>query len=519
MNNQRLEQGFLVCTALLAFFVVVARASIQAITIDEADSYLIWAARPSPSHWEPASNNHVLNSLLVRLFTSVLGPSHLTIRIPSLIGAALYISAAFALSRLITDRILLRWSLFVCLVYNPFVLDYLVAARGYSMALGFLMSALAATAHWHLADHAAGVSVIRGCIISSLCLALSFASNFSFGFVNSAALLGIMLLAWRKLRDPHCSLKNGATPVSLSRFLAACILPGLIVTLFLSASVVLAFPKNELWYGATSLLETLRSVIRSSLYEVNPHIANPIVYKAASFLKPRLFPALGMVVLLQILLIARGRVWLRGGRSQRLIELGAVLAGIPVVSLLVHWLAFKLFDLLLPMERTALYLVAFWFLTVGIAAAVPLPWRAGRLVSGSSTVVLLLLGTYFLLCLRLTYFKEWKWNADAKDLYSTIAFYNHRYDVRDVITSWRFTSVLNFYRTLSGKETFGEFTSTDQYPPGKKVYVLLYPFDAEFVAKNGLKVVYHGETSDAVVAVSPELELATQCKAASSPAF
>ena len=38
-----------------------------------------------------ASNNHVLNSLLMRLFTSVFGVSHLSVRAPALLGAALYI--------------------------------------------------------------------------------------------------------------------------------------------------------------------------------------------------------------------------------------------------------------------------------------------------------------------------------------------------------------------------------------------------------------------------------------------
>ena len=47
-----------------------APTRIQSITIDEADTYLVWVARSNPSHWEASSNNHVLNSLLMRLSTS-----------------------------------------------------------------------------------------------------------------------------------------------------------------------------------------------------------------------------------------------------------------------------------------------------------------------------------------------------------------------------------------------------------------------------------------------------------------
>ncbi|HEV3198190.1 MAG TPA: hypothetical protein VGZ73_09790 [Bryobacteraceae bacterium] len=41
----------------------------------------------------------------------------------------------------------MQLALFVCLVYNPFVMDYLVSARGYSLALAFLMAAIAIGAY------------------------------------------------------------------------------------------------------------------------------------------------------------------------------------------------------------------------------------------------------------------------------------------------------------------------------------------------------------------------------------
>ena len=98
MNLRRsVSQLLLPGTALFAFVWAVARACVQSITIDEADTYLAWVARPNPSHWEAASNNHVLNSLLMRLFTSVFGVSHLTVRAPALLGAAIYIAAIYLL--------------------------------------------------------------------------------------------------------------------------------------------------------------------------------------------------------------------------------------------------------------------------------------------------------------------------------------------------------------------------------------------------------------------------------------
>ncbi len=129
-------------TAIFALLWAVARACVQSITIDEADTYLVWVARRDPAHWQAASNNHVLNSLLMRLFTSVFPVSQLSVRAPALLGAALYILAAYFLCRKLTPELPTQWPLFVCLVYNPFVFDHLVAARGYALALGFLMCIL-----------------------------------------------------------------------------------------------------------------------------------------------------------------------------------------------------------------------------------------------------------------------------------------------------------------------------------------------------------------------------------------
>jgi len=51
---------FLTGMAVFVAFWVLARAAVQAITIDEADTYLAFVAPAWPSYWYPASNNHVL---------------------------------------------------------------------------------------------------------------------------------------------------------------------------------------------------------------------------------------------------------------------------------------------------------------------------------------------------------------------------------------------------------------------------------------------------------------------------
>ncbi len=84
--------------AIFAFAVVLVRASVQSITADEAAGW-------------------------------VLGPSPLLLRLPTLICAALFIAAAAGFSRWVAKQPYVQLATFTCLVFNPYILDHLVAAH------------------------------------------------------------------------------------------------------------------------------------------------------------------------------------------------------------------------------------------------------------------------------------------------------------------------------------------------------------------------------------------------------
>ncbi len=483
-------QPWLTGLALFAFLWAAARAHVQSITIDEADTYLAWAARPDASHWIPASNNHVLNSLLMRLCTSVFGPSHLAVRAPALLGALLYMGASWWLCRALTPSRSLACATLLCLVCNPFVLDYLVAARGYSLAAGFLLAALA------LADRGRDRPAAASALCSA-CLALSAAANFSFAFVDAAALL-LIYLRFRR-----------ACPGQ--RRLAACVVvPALAVTLLISAPALLHWPRGELRYGAASLRETLASVAEASLYEPNPHLANPLLRPVLRGLAPLLFPLLGVFALGRLAVMALQRPIPREGPQEGPPEgwpgpVGTAAASILSLALSAHWIAFRWFHLLLPKDRTALYLAPLATLAIASVAALPHRSAPARFFGRGLAVLLGAAALYFVFCLRLTYFKEWKWDADVQAVYRVLARYNRECGVRDIASSWHYVAPLNFYRRQSGLETISEFTSAVPYPLDREVYVLHGVFDQPFIAEQNLQIVYRGDISDVVVAVRPEI--------------
>jgi hypothetical protein len=479
-------------TALFALLWAVTRACVQSITIDEADTYLVWVARPNPSHWEASSNNHVLNSLLMRLSTSIFGLSHLSVRAPALLGATIYILMALALCRLLAPAVRVQWPLFAGLVFNPFIFDHLVAARGYALALGFLMAALAIAAY----SHARAWPLWKACAACSVCLALSFAANFSFAIVDAFTLMAICIWA--------CARTQGFQ--TRVRIAGACILPGLLATLFVSAPVVLHWPKGQLIYGSLSLREWFGEVMRDSLYELNPQLVNPMLMGVLLHVRQLLIPALLALAAWQ---------WgslLRRKTAQQLPDrvpylcraICFMMLAVATASVLTHWAMFKLFHVLMPKERTAIWIVPLAMLAIGAVAA-------GR---RALTISLYTLSFYFLLCLRLNHFREWYWDADVKQVYGVLAQYNHKGGVKEVASNWMYSSALNYYRLASGRETLEDITGSIEMPPGRSIYVLNYVSDEAFLKQQKLRVVYRGAASEVVVAVRPDAEeqwRATSC--------
>jgi hypothetical protein len=455
----------------------------------------VFVTGPWQNHWEPASNNHVLNSALMRAFIAVFGSSHLAVRAPALIGAAIYIGAAVWLCRTLVRERGLAWASFVCLTFNPLVFDYLVAARGYSLALAFLLCALIAGATVQWSEDAATRE--KACVACSISAGLSFSANFSFAFVNAAVVLGTLGYAWRAPRERW-------------RTAAACLLPGLATAVGLCGWAVLRWPKGQLSYGAWSIGEMLGSVLESSTFEPNRDVINPLLFPLVEAIRPWLIPAVLAAAIAHAVALWRRRGAPRDARAGRAARLAWFVAAVLAAALAGHYAAFRAFGLLLPKDRTAIYLAPLCALVVGVLASNGAARKTGR----AARVLLAATAVYFLLCLRLTYFKEWQWDAEVDRAYATLAYYNRAHGVEEVGSKWMYAAALNYYRITSGRETICKIVSHgDAIPEGKEAYVLHRIFDAEFLEEHRLKVVFEGKLSGMIVAVSPEVEERNACAA------
>jgi len=485
------QHGILIGIAAFAMVWAIIRAQVQAITIDEAVTYTNFVRPVVPGFWSAYANNHLLNSMLAWGFTRAFGTSNLVARSGALIGAAIYIVASYFLCALIAERFLLRVSLFVCLVFNPFVFDFLVAARGYGLASGFLLSAICIVAY-ALVPEPKPRRVVTACIAASLSIALSFLSNFSFAFVDAVTI--VMLYLWVAGTTPF--------PNTRAKLAVVCFLPGVLLAGALAGPILLQWNQRELTYGAPSLRATFRSVYQASFYELDPSVRDLIFIDISN--PAILLPISGILVAWRTLLVLLRRRSPQTDQSRW----SPIFLMVPMVAiagaLLLHWALFRFKRIPLPLDRTGIWIVVLGTLFLGILAAVPIPTRAGEISRRGLTILMVVLGSYYLLCLRLNYFKEWKWDSDTDKLYSVLASYNHACGLVDIAPNRRYDAALNYYRNASGRETFHVFPRADALPAGKRAYVLYEPEDRDFLANHGLEIVYRAP-SGAAIALDPHV--------------
>jgi hypothetical protein len=380
-NWQRLHlSARLTLILLVALFAVdIYRAATQGITVDEAFTYQHFVAPPFAQVMTSYDvNHHVLNSLLAKLTTSLFGTSELTLRMPSLLGGLIFLIAVRAIVLRVFSP---GWALaaFGLLSLNPFTLDYLSAARGYGLALGFLFSAF-----WFLLQ--------RKWYGAGICLGLAAGANLSFLY-------------------PIAGLLAAAALVDGSRKTLVVFLERIVVPFVVLPFVLYVLPLSR---ANPEQFAFSPPTLRASLWYL-------VTYTFARNQVPLtrwVLQGCEMLVVLVLAASAVGWVVIRLNKPSTLLDRLILLnAGGMLLCLAITWLAHVTVGAGYPYSRTGVY----WpvMLTLGGAALVErfvrwpiLRWTAWGLVA------LCLAG--FVYEFETGYYEEWRFDAASKRIANLI---------------------------------------------------------------------------------------------------
>lgn len=315
----------------------VYRAATFPFVHDESLSFSIF-------NWSPGeavtANNHLLNTWLMQLCSKLLGNSELSLRLPNLLAHALYLVSGLSLLKRLQNVALMIVG-FAFLNLNSFLLDFFFLARGYGLAMSFMLLSLYLLVRAY--EFKPKYGFVKYIYFAVAAGALSVLANFT--LLNY--LLPLLLIAgWFLLTDK--SLRR----FSLSHIRAA-------IPLFLASSIFLAFVLSEtfrlkkgghLYSGGSKsfLSDTVGSLVHCSLYSV---FYSRTTVQNISLVLVGLFIAL--------LLFGLYLFWLKK-EVHVFVPIVIILAIAVALPIWQHYLVHTLF----PTERTALFYVPLFALAL-----------------------------------------------------------------------------------------------------------------------------------------------------------
>jgi len=459
------------------------RAATQSITADEAFTYNHFAGGDEPVRVYDA-NHHVLFSWLARASVGVFGLSELTLRLPSVLAGCAYLAGVFHLSRYLFRRVWLFLLAVTSLSLNPFILDFLSAARGYGLALALYLWACDELAQ----ALGAATLPLKRVYLASACLALAVAANLNFA-IPGAALAGVFcLLACRQHPPVRARLLWLA-----GRFLT----PGLVLAVAILAWPLRTATLSSFYVGVDSLRQTLEGLIFYSFCHARP--------AAPSWLQNRLWDVSHWFVPAALALSGVVTLWLllrRGaGKPERLETFLMMIGGSSLGTLALLVAARHLAGLKYPVDRTAIYWIPLFSLLclslVGILLRAPGIWPAAGLAPAAFLLVAVV---QYGLQFNVRYYAQWRYDAGTKRIAEVIRACQaaHPKARARVGATWLFEPSLNFYRQRYRMNWLERVTR--QGPQGAFDYYVLEGADRKLVEQLKLEVLYRDPLSEVVLA-------------------
>ena len=471
------------------------RAATQSVVHDEALTYNWFAGQPLIQMFNYDANHHILHTWLVRLSVSAFGVSELTLRLPALAGAALYLAALAWFAWRMLPAGPWRVAAVALGAANPLLLDFFACARGYGLALGFLMLALALVAR-----HLSGVASRTGLAAAGLALGLSVASNLAFAFPAAAAAVAFLVL------DRHGPQASWASRGDHALTMLAWTIPtGAIV-------FTCGVPIGALYIGHGSWAGWLNDLVNASFFSTQTAVLNP--YAPIPEIVPAwavsLAAAAAGAALAATIAGFAARSFRRAAPAPSATAVGgALLATVACLAVLFLVAARVFAGINYPMDRTALYFVPVVTLALMLGLA---GWtRRPRAMEWAAVLIALAVCASYASQLRVSYYRSWKYDADSRRVFDRMeALAGHRpsTDRATVFGAWYFEPSTDFYRLSRGAAWLRFFPRASDRPIESWDFLIVDGAGAGQMKPHGFVPVYLGDVSDVVLCANSKRGLA-----------
>ena len=491
-SNIKQARTFILIASVLVFVYVALRALLLSFTHDECFSFLHY----SRGSWENINdlkftNNHLLNSWLMKICYKTFGDSEFSLRLPNVLSFILFLYFGGKLLLQIKDlrMMIMGW---IFLFLNPFVLDFFSLARGYGISMGLMMMGIHGM--YILLYSSNRIRNIFFAMIP-VCLALLAnltMINFLLAFTFTISLLAIFSM----LGLPMCGQfkKRNWWPVILIPL-------ALLATELIYIMPLMLGLKNtgNFDFGGTAgfWADTVWSLVRFSSYDHAEYIWPSRIFLQLFIALPLLF------------ICIRALVVIFSRRFTERINFVSILSFILLLCVVAVILQNKFFHIPYPLERVGIYFIPLFSLIFifWLSGLRSLTWK--KIVSSLVLITNLII---FSEAVNLHYFTLWKYDSETKLLMANLEelFTKDKYiqGFKPLGIDFLYKPSFNYYR-FRNRITYLEPSVNEDIPTkGRFDYYILPPW---YKNDQGM-VVYAPESKQVEVRKNGSLLLFTEIK-------
>ncbi len=432
-----IQIAFAIATSMAFLCFCIIKALNTPLTHDEGLTFFNYV---SLNVWDiityknPMNNNHILNSLMMKMCSAIFGNSEISLRLPNLICIIIFSYYSFLILKPINK--LLFFPSYLLLFTNPFLLDFFFLARGYGMAIAFMTVGIYYFIKYHKEYRSTHLVI---CLTFML---LSILSNFGLLHFAIALILTHNLLWVFKKKDR----------LESNRFLSFLKYNVTILVCVALSSILLYQPLHkimennllEVGGGNGFINDTLNSLIDASAYGKNNSFFD-LLNTLVLFL-------FGVNIIIGIALFIKHRA-----NSISLFKEYFIVLFLLVFVVIEIVLQHNIIGTPYIVNRFALFLVPlFWFSTILFVDTIIKEYK-----TTNYTIGIYLISIFFLFHTINTANKKssyiWKYDADNKKMLNELFEISEGKPVRLGI-SWIFEPSLNYYRTTKDLDWLNELT-------------------------------------------------------------
>jgi hypothetical protein len=513
------RSGFRIAALLLLAALLATnfyRAATQSIVHDEALTWQLYLAGPASmifQHYD--ANHHFLATLLFRISTTLFGQSEFAIRLPTVLAGAWFYWTVFRLCGLVLGEGWLFLLGCAVLTLNPILLDFLVAARGYGLAMAGLFWALYQMLAW-FHDRSNGAfpkiddaQIRRRLGKAALGCSIAVATNLTFiipVFIVAAAFCVLILRTAEKPTPasplpskvrkkgnkpkPEVGPQSARTYAPLIHFLVPVAV--LAVAFLLAAPIDLA-RSQDFYVGSTTAVESLRNLMNVSFaYGVSSGFLHGTEEIWSNFALIFL-PAMTLAALIAVSLTKQ--------LPRSMPALAACLASLVVVGSAILLIAAHLVSgMLYPVDRTGVYFVPLaTFAALGFARTLMERPGLPRSVGFAVAILLASFAIEFAAQWNVKSFLVWRYDADTKRIFEALETAPKPTGQIRMGVSWVLEPALNYYRVVRNA-TWLAPVERDGFD-GLRQFYAATPQDQTTPLWASLKKIYQGPVSATALAV------------------